>query len=156
MLKRCSALAAALLLTLPAVASAGGKDKEKQKKPALTLRATPRFGFSPLGVFFTAELSGGDDVEQYYCPEIEWEWGDGDKSSKESDCAPFEAGKTKIQRRFTERHEYQWSGSYPVVVRLKRSDHTIAKADINLTVRPGASEPLRRQGYGDGGSGSDR
>ena len=43
-------------------------DAPKQKKPKLDLRATPRMAFSPVNVLLTAELTGGDDVEEYYCP----------------------------------------------------------------------------------------
>ena len=53
----------------------------KPKKPRLDLRATPRMAFSPVNVFLTAELTGGDDVEDYHCPELEWDWDDGGKST---------------------------------------------------------------------------
>ena len=45
-----------------------------------------------VNVLFTAELKGGDDVEEFHCPEIEWDWDDGGKSVHEADCAPFETG----------------------------------------------------------------
>ena len=85
------------LAAIAALATAAGlawAADAKPKKPRFELRATPRMAFSPVNVFLTAELMGGDDVEEYYCPELEWEWDDGGKSTQESDCAPFEAGKS--------------------------------------------------------------
>ena len=69
-------------------------EETKDKRPSLSLRAMPRFAFSPVNVLFVAELQGGDDIEDYYCPEVEWEWDDGGKSVKEADCPPFVAGET--------------------------------------------------------------
>ena len=112
----------------------------KPKKPRLELRATPRMAFSPVNVFLTAELSGGDDVEELYCPELEWEWDDGGKSTQESDCAPWEAGKTKIERRFTTDHEFRRAGVYNVKVTMRRSGRSIATASVRVTVRPGLGD----------------
>jgi len=134
-------VAAALLLGT--VASRAADDK-KLKKPGLDLRAAPRFAFSPASIFFTAELKGGDDVEEYYCPRVEWDWDDGGKSVQEGDCAPFEPGKSKIERRFTATHEYRTSGGYRVSVKLLKSDKAIAKADVSVTVRPGLTEGYPR------------
>lgn len=117
----------------------------KPKKPKLELRATPRMAFSPVNVFLTAELSGGDDVEEYYCPELEWEWDDGGKSTQESDCAPFEAGKTKIERRFTAEHEFRRAGVYNVKVTMRRGGRSLAASTVRLTVRPGLGDRTLEQ-----------
>jgi len=97
--------------------------------------------FSPVNVFFTAELTGGDDVEQYYCPELEWDWGDGGKSVQESDCTPYDPGTSKIERRFTADHLFRRAFVYTVSVTLRRNRRSIAKADIKITVRPGIADP---------------
>ena len=115
------------------------QDSKKGKRPALELRALPRFSFSPASIHFTAELAGGDDVEELYCPDVEWEWGDGGKSQQESDCAPFEEG-TKIDRHYTAEHVYQLAGSYLVKVTLRRAGKTIAGQTMQLTVRPGVGD----------------
>ena len=140
--------ALAVLLAL-GLASAGRADKKsdeakkdegkKGKRPALELRALPRFAFSPANIHFTAELSGGDDVEELYCPDVEWEWGDGGKSQQESDCAPFEPG-TKIDRHFTAEHVYQLSGRYLVKVTMRRAGKTMAAQTLQMTVRPGLGD----------------
>jgi len=85
---RTSTLTTILIASL----ASAGFTTEKPRKPRLDLRAAPRMAFSPVNVLLTAELSGGEDVDQLYCPEIEWNWDDGGKSVHESDCAPLEAG----------------------------------------------------------------
>jgi len=96
--------AVAAILCLGGAALAGTEDdKKKGKRPGIELRSSPRFAFSPANILFVAELKGGDDVEELYCPEVEWEWGDGGKSIKEADCDPWVEGAT-IERRFSANH----------------------------------------------------
>jgi hypothetical protein len=139
-IRRRTVLLATVVLALGAGAAGRAASPPKPKKPSLTLRATPRFAFSPAMIFLTAELVGGDDVESFYCPEVEWEWGDGGKSVQEGDCPPFEAGVSKLQRRFTAEHEYKRSGNYIATVRLLRTGKSLAKADVAIQVRPGLGE----------------
>ena len=113
----------------------------KPRKPHLELRATPRMGFSPLHVLVTAELTGGDDVEEMHCPEVEWDWDDGGKSVHEADCPPFEAGTTKIQRRFTGGHDYSRAGVYRVKATMRKADRTLLVATATVTVRAGLGDP---------------
>ena len=135
---RSGALAAAFAVVF---VGASGASEEKPKKPHLELKASPRIAFSPVNVFLTAELVGGADVEEYHCPELEWDWDDGGKSTHESDCAPFEAGKTTIQRRFTVDHEYRKAGVYSIKATMRRANRTLASATVKVTVRPGADDP---------------
>jgi hypothetical protein len=136
---RMSALLILSVFAATALPAAGGDTK--LKKPSLTLRSSPRFAFSPARVLFVAELSGGDDVEEYYCPELEWEWDDGSKSVQESDCDPFVAGQTKIERRFTSEHEFRRAANYNIKVSLKRLGKTFANQSVRLTVRAGVGDP---------------
>jgi hypothetical protein len=141
-LSRAAVLVAALALLVPGAAPAAGEDqpkKEKGKKPALEIRPSPRFAFSPANIFFTAELKGGDDVEELYCPEIEWEWGDGGKSVQEADCDPW-TDTTKIQRRFTANHTFQFAGLYRVRVALRKSGKDIMSQTVNVTIRAGLGD----------------
>jgi hypothetical protein len=139
---RILAKAAVLLAVLgfagPAPAGEDQKPK-KPKRPDFDLRVSPRFSFSPAELMFTAELKGGDDVEEYYCPEVEWEWGDGGKSVQEADCDPWKPD-TKLERRFVGRHVFVESGIYETRVTLRKSDRTIATRSIEVTVRPGIGE----------------
>ncbi len=137
--KVVAALLAALALAVPALAG-DDDDGDKGDKPGLHLRATPRFSFSPANILFTAELRGGDDVEELYCPEVEWEWGDGGKSVSEGDCDPWEPG-MKIDRRYTNRHEYQRAGAYRMRVTLSRSGKKILSQTMTVDVRPGLGDP---------------
>jgi hypothetical protein len=103
-------------------------------RPRLDLRATPRLAFSPVRVFFVAELKGGDDVEEFYCPGLEWEWGDGSRSGTESDCTPFEPG-GEVQRFYSAHHAYRAPGEYEIKLRMKRQDHTVALATVSVVVQ---------------------
>ena len=137
--------AVGLVLGLTLAPGLAGDTPKKPKKPSLELRVAPRMAFSPVTAFFTAELTGGDEVEELYCPEVLWEWGDGGKSVQEADCDPFEPGKTTIQRRYTAEHEYKRAGSYYAQVTLRRSERNVAAASVRLTVRPGIGD---REGPG--------
>src|SRR5262249_1667923 len=122
MLSRALTLMAAAALAAPLLAADAPKaEGTKEHKPHLDLRSSPRMGFSPVHVLVTAELIGGDDVEEYHCPEVEFEWDDGGKSQHEADCSPFEAGVTKIQRRFTAEHDYNRAGTYRVKATMRKS-----------------------------------
>jgi hypothetical protein len=120
--------------------AADAKPEAKLKKPRLDVRATPRMAFSPVNVFLVAELQGGDDVEEYYCPEIEWEWDDGGKSIQEGDCPPFTPGTTKIDRRFTAEHEYRRAGVFTIKITMRRANHSLAASNVRVTVRPGLGD----------------
>jgi hypothetical protein len=127
-----------LALALPA-------DKSpKPKKPHLELRAAPRMALSPVTVHLTAEVVGGDDAEEWYCPEIEWQWDDGGKSVQESDCPPFADG-TKIERRYSTSHEYPHAGVYQIKVFLRHKSQTLASQSVRVTVRPGISDNSEEQ-----------
>ena len=132
------------LLAVLALATAGpvGSDDDEGERPELNLRATPRFSFSPATILFTLELKGGDDVERVYCPEIEWEWGDGGRSVSEGDCDPWEPG-AEIARRYTGRHEFRYSGRYRVRVYLSKAGKSVGETSLTITVRPGGGERPR-------------
>ena len=87
----------------PELAAQDDKNKDV-KKASLSLKASPTIVFSPARVVVSAELKGGaEDNGELYCPSLEWDWGDGTRSESNTDCEPFEAGKTTIQRRFSSR-----------------------------------------------------
>jgi hypothetical protein len=121
------------------VAPLGANAEPKARKPRLDLRATPRMAFSPTVVLLTAELQGGDEVEDYYCPEVLWEWDDGGKSAHGSDCPAYEPG-VQLERRFTANHAYRRAGVYTVKVTLLRSGKPVAVASATVNVRPGLGD----------------
>ena len=111
----------------PQKADKGAKDQEPAdpKRPKITLKAQPLISMAPARVVLTAELVGGDnDFEDFYCPAVEWEWGDGTKSESATDCAPYEPGKSEIKRRFTVQHMFR-AGVFRVTFRLKRRDEAL-------------------------------
>lgn len=119
----------ALAVAPVATAADGGKGG----RPQLGLRATPRVAFSPVEVLVTAQLKGGADIEEFYCPGLEWDWGDGTRSEHEADCDPFESG-AALERFFRARHAYRAPGSYSVRLTLRRADRTLAVAAVAVTV----------------------
>lgn len=127
----CSALLLVLSTTLPARAQAN-------KKPSLSLKATPSVSFAPARIVVVAELKGGaDDAEEFYCPTVEWEWGDGTVSTAEADCNPYEAGKSQIKRRYTVEHQFKNAGGFKISLRLKKGSKVAAMANAVVQVRAG-------------------
>jgi PKD domain len=130
MLHRLTALVyctAALAFTGTALMQAQSDDKQREpKRPSLSLKATPGTGMVPVRVSATAEFKGGDDdFRDYYCPAVEWNWGDGTVSETSNDCDPYEAGVSLIRRRFTQSHTYKRAGAYRITFRLKSRDKVL-------------------------------
>ena len=123
------------------------KETAKQleaKRPKVSVRAQPSVGVAPFRVVLTGELQGGaDDFEEYYCPTIEWAWGDDTTSESTLDCEPYEAGKSQIKRRFTVEHTFRREGAYKVYFHLKRKTKMLASASVTIQVQPGARGPLQ-------------
>jgi hypothetical protein len=131
---------ACLTLAAP-IAAATQKDdkdaKESDKRPKVTLKAQPAISMSPSRVVLTAELVGGsNDFEEYYCPTVEWEWGDGTTSEVTTDCDPYLEGKSSIKRRFVVEHIFR-AGQYRVMFRLKKHAKAVAAATATIQVQPG-------------------
>jgi hypothetical protein len=128
-----------IALVLATATTSSTADQPRPKKPRLGLRATPRMAFSPVNVLLTAELQGGDDIEDFHCPEVEWDWDDGGKSVHQEDCAPLEAG-AALERRFTAHHAFRQAGTYNVKITMRRADRPLAVASAVVTVRPGLGD----------------
>ena len=129
----------ALLLLGAACFGVPSEAGNKPKKPQLRLRAIPAMAMAPVEVTLLIDLEGGDDLEDFYCPEIEVEWGDGAKSVQESDCPPFEPG-TAITRHYSLSHAFRRGGFFEARVRLRRAGKTVTSAQANITVQSGLGE----------------
>ena len=117
------------------------KDQKDPRKAVMAVRVAPAISFSPARVVITAELRGGEqDDAELYCPEIEWDWGDGTKSEATENCEPFEQGKSTVKRRWTTTHTYQTQGMYRVQLRLKRGTKTIVAGNNSVQVKPGVHD----------------
>ena len=123
------------LLAPMGIAEGGGG----AQKPHLDVRVTPRTGFSPVEVLFTAEIVGGMDLEDYHCPQIEWNWDDGDRSVHESDCTPYQPG-VEIERHFTARHLFRREGVYNVKISMLRAARPIARASARVSILSGLGD----------------
>lgn len=148
----------ALLMLVLAVLGSGDKAKDgkdaKAKKPGLELRHRPLYPSSPAEMTFTAELKGGDDSEDFYCPTVEWEWGDderlgggmGTKSVEESDCEPYQPGMA-INRRFEKEHRFSVWGNYRVQITLRKGSRIIARQSkmVNVKAGPGDRTGINEQ-----------
>ncbi len=127
----------------------------QNKKPSISVRASPPVGFPPLRVVVTAEVKGGaNDFQDFYCASVEWDWGDGTKSQSQIDCDPYEPGKSEIKRRYVEEHTFRGTGmtsttavdptgnqppaqQYRVRFVLKQKDKTVGSGSTTVEVRSG-------------------
>lgn len=134
----CAAALIAGAGVLSPVASQEKQEKKEPKRPALSLKATPGTGMVPVRVSATAELKGGDDdFQEYYCPTIEWNWGDGTVSESSADCEPYEAGVSQIRRRYTVSHTYKRAGAFRISFRLKAKDRVITSQTTTVRLLGG-------------------
>jgi hypothetical protein len=132
-------LAFSALLVIPANALLARE--QGNKKPSLSLKASPAVSFAPARIVIVAEVKGGaNDYEDFYCPSIEWEWGDLTTSTAEADCAPYEPGKSEIRRRYTVEHRYKNPGGFKIVLRLKKGNKVVATANTMVQVRAGLGQ----------------
>ncbi len=120
---------------------AGQAEGEKGKRPSLSLKLSPLLAAAPAKVRAVVEVRGGaNDYEDFYCPTLEWDWGDDTRSEATQDCEPYEAGRSEIRRRFTADHTFQHGGNYKVMFRMKRKDKIVIATSANIQVRPGLSD----------------
>jgi hypothetical protein len=132
------AVASSAFLFIPANTLYG---EQGNKKPSLSLKATPAVSFAPARIVVVAEVKGGaNDVEEFYCPSVEWEWGDLTTSTAEADCEPYQSGKSEIKRRYTVEHRYKNPGGYKIVLRLKKANKIVATANAMVQVRAGLGQ----------------
>jgi hypothetical protein len=136
----CTTAALAAVLMATAAITAAQRDGA-DKKPSLSLKATPPAGFAPLRVHLVVDVRGGaNDYADFYCATVQWDWDDGTISENSEDCDPYEAGKSSIKRRYNADHTFRLSGDYRLTFRLKQKAKVISSATTTLTVRPGATE----------------
>lgn len=119
--------------------------EQGNKKASLSLKASPSISFAPARIVLVAEVKGGsNDDEEFYCPTVEWEWGDFTQSVIEADCEPYSPGKSEIKRRYTVEHQFKNPGSFTIVLRLKKGSKVVAQGKAQVQVRAGlGQEPPR-------------
>ena len=115
--------------------------EQGNKKASLSLKAAPAVSFAPARIVVVAEIKGGpEDSEEFYCPTVEWEWGDDTVSTAEADCDPYSAGKSAIKRRYTIEHRFKNPGGFKIILRLKKGTKVIATANTLVQVRAGLGQ----------------
>jgi hypothetical protein len=143
--RRALSTLAAIAVVLMASGHPSAQRDAADKKPSLSLKATPPAGFAPLRVHLAVDVKGGpNDYADFYCPTVQWDWDDGTISETSEDCNPYEAGKSTIRRRFSADHTFRLSGDYRLTFRLKQKDKVVSSATTTLTVRAGANEGFER------------
>jgi hypothetical protein len=133
-------IAAATTASTLVLAQKNDKPSKEQaaKRPKITMRVQPSVAIAPARVTLTVELTGGpDDFEDYYCPSIQWDWGDDTTSESTIDCEPYEAGKSQIKRRYTTQHQFRRPGVYKVYFHMKQKERFLGSAMATLQVQPG-------------------
>ena len=120
---------------------AQGAAAEKPVKLGLDLRVTPVVSFAPSRIRAIAELKlPVDRTAEFYCPSVEWDWGDLTESAESNECEPYEAGVSEVRRVFSAEHVFQSGGRYRVQLRLKRNRKVLLSTSTTVTVRPGVRD----------------
>ena len=121
--------AGVMLAALAASAPAAGS-----KKPRLDLRVYPQQGPPSEEFVFIGELQGGDEGEALYCPELEWRWDKDAASVQESDCPPFQAGVTPVERRFRFSRRFAEEGTRTISLVLRKDGKQLVAARVSIRV----------------------
>lgn len=137
-----SRIAQALVLALGALilvpSNALQAREQGNKKPSLSLKASPAISFAPARIVIVAEVKGGaNDFEDFYCPSVDWDWGDDTNSTADTDCEPYQPGKSEIKRRYTIEHRYKDAGAYKITLKLRKGTKIVASANAQVQVRSG-------------------
>tara|TARA_B100001123_G_scaffold431000_1_gene551805 strand:+ start:1511 stop:1948 length:438 start_codon:yes stop_codon:yes gene_type:complete len=133
----CTLAIVALLLVVTEQSYTNTSEQQDTERPSLSLRVRPELNSGRKGlVRASLEIRGGsDNYEEFYCPALEWEWGDDTFSEAKRDCEPYEPGKSSIQRWFRAQHTYHESGVFKVILRLKKRDRVVGLASSNIQIR---------------------
>ena len=132
-MRRLVSFAAVVLTAQTALLAGEAQAPETSVRPHLELRVTPPAAFSPATVLVVARLVGGQDLEDFYCPALEWDFGDGSRSTREGDCPPFDDD-TKMARLFSLRYRYSGAGEYQIRLTLRRAGRTVVSASVPVKV----------------------
>ena len=128
---------AALLLMVTEQSYTNSSEQQDTERPSLSLRVRPELNSGRRGlVRASLEIRGGsDNYEEFYCPALEWDWGDDTISEAKRDCAPYETDKSSIERWFRAQHTYHESGVFKGTLRLKKRDRVVGLASSNIQIR---------------------
>ena len=127
--------AAYSLVIVSAIISSGAAGK-----PRASLGVFPHFSFAPHEVIFTIRIEG-PEVEKFYCPKIEWIFGDGSASSTLSDCAPWESHESSDYGRvYTKQHKY-WNPKEYMAIVILTAGKSQTKLMTNVVLAGDSADP---------------
>lgn len=139
MILQCRSLLVAALMAASVHADQG------KGKPSINVRVSPGVAFAPARIVATAEVVGGaDDFQDLYCAKVEWNWGDSTTSEATDDCDPYVAGESRIRRRYTNEHKFEFAGTYDVRITLRQGKKSVAAGTVTVRVRDGQVELLKQ------------
>jgi hypothetical protein len=133
-----AAVAVAIGWSGTATAGRSGDDErdDQTKRPRLLLKVDPTVGLGPVHATVTADLVGGaNDYREFYCPTVQWDWGDGTRSESSGDCPPYRPGVSEIVRHFSVQHIFANEGQFRVTFRLTRQEKELVSARANVSIR---------------------
>jgi len=117
-----------IAIILGAILASGSLLMPADDEPELEIRASPRIAImSNRAIEVSLMVVITDADEDHWCPEYTIEWGDGERSTYEFDCVPFEEATARERERATEPfyHWYRRPGTMHIRVRLRKADRTI-------------------------------
>lgn len=122
-------------LSLLLVASA---PEHPPPKPKVELSVTPKITQADIwnGRLITATLTIRNADESLWCPEVDWEW-NGQHSSQESDCDPFESTEAGDREVWTQVRQRRFFGSgvIRIVVRLLKGKKVIRRVEASVPIQ---------------------
>jgi hypothetical protein len=122
----------------PPLAARPARTEEKPTKVSADLRISPAVSFAPSRVRALVEVKIPEDrAADFYCAQVEWDWGDLTQSEESNECDPYEPGVSEVRRRFSAEHTFQSGGRYRVQFRLRRNRKVLASTSTVVTVRAG-------------------
>ena len=125
-----------LVLGVAAPAVAGDNVELKLKGPrTVFMRPIGMYRYAPVSVRISAELEGTpEDIEEYYCLEEEWDWGDETESRHEPDCDPYTEG-AELKRNWSATHTFRYPGTYTIYLRLQHNKKTVIAGRYTVRIR---------------------
>ena len=118
--------------------------RNDDKKPSLSLKATPPVGFSPLKVRLVVDVSGGaDDCRRLLLPDHRMGMG------RRPDVRELGGLRTRTRRARARsgaatrtEHTYRYEGNFTARFRMKQGKRVVASTTVNVQVRAGVRDDI--------------
>jgi hypothetical protein len=113
---------------------------EKPSKPKVDLVVSPQISIARhQGNLVTVQLIVHNPTEEFWCPEVEYDWGEGEAPSTEGgDCTPYEQTSPEERQRWSpdgsKSKTYRGEGVRILTVRFKKNGKTIQGASWSRVI----------------------